>query len=408
MTKKFNETKIPANGSNRVTLVKEFLDANYDIRINIFDQSKVSIHCKTNRYSADFPIELENISLHMEEEGIRGCDAIMKKLLTSLHDMTPFNPIVDYLESMRGKFSGESHIDKICSFIVAHNYGDKDEDDYYQKRLVYTFRKWIVATVAQVFALHANDVNFMLVDAQTGMGKSWFFDFLVPDQLFDYYTTSVKDMSFATFFTQNFLIRFDEMVGVTRSNSEEYKNILSQNYINVSKRFTHRKQRFASCCGTSNKDDEHGGFLLPEWSLRRFAINRVDFINWEEYIKVVDKNQIWAEGMMLLDQNFEYVWDRDDFSELEEYNARFLVQTTSFKLIKEFYRVPENGETELGIFKMPVEILRDLRNARKINSSMNTVSDVNIGIALKQLGYTRYGKKLNGQTRYGYDVVQLF
>jgi hypothetical protein len=84
------------------------------------------------------------------------------------------------------------------------------------------------------------------------------------------------------------------------------------------------------------------------------------------------------------------------------------VQTTSFKLIKEFYRVPEEGEEHLAVFKQPVDILRDLRNARKINSSMNTVSDVNIGIALKQLGFTRFGKKLPSGTRYGYNVLQLY
>ena len=33
MNKKFTETKIPRNGSNRVVLVKEFLDQHYDIKL---------------------------------------------------------------------------------------------------------------------------------------------------------------------------------------------------------------------------------------------------------------------------------------------------------------------------------------------------------------------------------------
>lgn len=41
-------------------------------------------------------------------------------------------------------------------------------------------------------------------------------------------------------------------------------------------------------------------------------------------------------------------------------------------------------------------------------SSMTTVSEVNIGIALRQLGYLRYDKKINGFVRHGYNVVPLF
>ena len=81
---------------------------------------------------------------------------------------------------------------------------------------------------------------------------------------------------------------------------------------------------------------------------------------------------------MLLDQDFEYTWNPGDFKEFSEYNSRFIVQTSSFKLLKEFYRLPEPGDDDRVVFKMPVEILRDLRAAHKINLSMTTVSDVNI------------------------------
>lgn len=402
MAKKFTETKIPANGSNRVELVKTFLTDNYDIKINIFDHSKVMIVAKTRDY--DQEISMEDISLHMLEEGITGCDSILKKIITSPNQTRPFNPIKEYFESLDKKYAGESHIEKLCSFLKARDYGDK-EDGYYQKRLVYTFRKWIVATVACAMGIKENDAMLVIVNNEEGIGKSSLLEYLVPDVLKGYFSKSSKDMNFADMFTSNFLINFDEMVGLTKSTAEEYKNILSSRHINVSKRFTSTKQRYASACGTSNKDAEHGGFLTPEMSSRRFAINHIDSIDWE-YNNHVNIDQIWAEAMMLLSQNFEYTWNPEDFKEFGEYNSRFLVQTSSYKLIKEFYRLPEEGEEPT--FKMPVDILRDLRAARKINSSMNTVSDVNIGIALKQLGYSRYGKKLAGTTRYGYDVIQLY
>ena len=404
MNKKSTETKIPTNGSNRVALVKEFLDTHYDIKINIFDHSKVMIVSKTKEYSEE--ISMEDISLHMLEDGISGCDSILKKIITSPNQTKPYNPIKEYYESLTGTYSGESHIDKLCSYLKARDYGDKEEG-YYQKRLTYTFRKWIVASVACAMGIKENDAMFVVVNNEEGIGKSTLLEFLVPDLLKGYYSKSSKDMNFPDMFTSNLLINFDEMIGLTKSTAEEFKNIISSKSINVSKRFTTAKQRYASCSGTSNKDAEHGGFLTTDMGTRRFAINHIDAIDWE-YNKHVDINQIWSEAVMLLGQNFEYTWNPEDFKEFGEYNSRFIVQTSSFKLIKEFYRLAEPGEEDVAVFKMPVEILRDLRTARKVNSSMTTVSDVNIGIALKQLGYSKYGKKINGSTRYGYNVVPLF
>lgn len=405
MNKKFTETKIPANGSNRVALVKEFLDAHYDIKINIFDHSKVIIVSKTKKYEEE--ISIEDISLHMLEDGITGSDSILKKIITSPNQTKPYNPIKEYFESLAGKYSGESHIDRLCSYLKAHDYGDKEEG-YYQKRLVYTFRKWIVATVACAMGIKGNDAMFVVVNYDEGIGKSRLVEFMVPDVLKGYFTKSVSDMNFPDMFTTNFIINFDEMLGLTKSTAEEFKNTLSSEVINVSKRFTTVKQRYASCAGTSNKDAEHGGFITLEMGIRRFAVNHIDAINWAEYSHHVDINQIWAEAIMLMGQDFKYIWNEEDTKEFREYNSRFLVQTSSFKLLKEFYRIPEPGEEDVAVFKMPIDILRDLRAARKVNSSMTTVSDVNLGISLKQLGYSRFGKKINGSTRYGYNVIPLF
>lgn len=404
MAKKFAETQVPLNGSNRVALVKEFLDEHYDIKINIFDNTKVTIAAKTREYGHE--ISMEDISLHMLEEGITGCDSILKKIITSPNQTRPYNPIREYFEGLEGKYAGQSHIERLCGFLKAREYGDKDPG-YYQTRLLYTFRKWLVATVACAMGVKENDAMFVVVNNEEGIGKSFLLEFLVPDLLKGYFSRSSKDMNYSDMFTSNLLINFDEMIGLTRSTAEEFKNILSSRQINVSKRFTTIRQRYASACGTTNRDADHGGFLMPDMGTRRFAINHIDDIDWE-YNHQVDVDQLWAEAVMLLSQNFEYTWNPEDFREFGEYNSRFIVQTSSFRLIKENYRVPESGEEDLAEFKQPVEILRDLRAARKVNTSMTTVTDVNIGMALKLLGFTRFGKKIGGHSRYGYNVIALY
>ncbi|MEI7504851.1 MAG: hypothetical protein WCJ61_16370, partial [Paludibacter sp.] len=82
MSSRFNETKLPIQSSDRVQLVKDFLEQHYEIKINVFDTSKSFIVAKNKKLYKSEP-SLNDISLHMESEGVRGCDSILKKIINS-------------------------------------------------------------------------------------------------------------------------------------------------------------------------------------------------------------------------------------------------------------------------------------------------------------------------------------
>ena len=70
------ETKVSPKSTNRVQQVKDFLEQFYEVKINIFDPNRSFIVCKNkDRYKG--AINVGDISLHMEEEGIRGCDGVL-------------------------------------------------------------------------------------------------------------------------------------------------------------------------------------------------------------------------------------------------------------------------------------------------------------------------------------------
>jgi predicted P-loop ATPase len=404
MTIKFKETILPERAFNRVLLVKEFLEQHYDIKLNIFDHSRVLIESRTKKYTEE--IKFEDIAIHLQEEGITGCDSLLKKILTSPNQTRSYNPIKEYFDGLKGKYTGESHIVKLCGYLKARDYGDQPEG-FYQNRLVYTLRKWIVATVACAMGIKENDAMFVVVNSEEGIGKSTLLEFLMPGCLKPFYSKSSKEMNMAQMFASNLILNFDEMVGLTKSTAELFKNILSSSQISIAGRFSAPRQRYASACGTTNRDADIGGFLTHDMGLRRFAVNHIDHINWE-YIKEVLPDQIWAEAVMLLEQDFEFTWNPTDYKQFAQYNTRFVGQTSSFMLINEFYRIPQPGEQDLAVFKLPMEILHDLRNARKIKSTMNSVNEVNIGIAMKQIGHLRIMKKIGGNPRYGYNVIPMF
>ncbi|MGE4308262.1 VapE domain-containing protein [Bacteroides sp.] len=413
MAKRELAKTLPANkAAGKVQVVKEWIDLNYDIKINIFDHSKSYIVSKEREYVT--AITENDIYMHMIDEGIACSKSLLKAILTSPNQMKAYNPIQEYFDSLEGKWQGESHIDLYCSYLKAHDFKDKEDPDHYQKRMCYLIKKWLVASVACVYGTRQNDVMIGFVNAQGGIGKTTLIQFLVPKCLSDYYVVSDKDdriFKMTESFSNKFIINFDEFVGLNKGTENSFKNNMSRVMMDIKlpgESFTTKVQRIANCAFTSNKTQEMGGFLFNSDSgfLRRIAAIEIDEI--ENYMAAVDIDQIWSEALTLYKSTkFDYVFGKEDYADFQEYNSRYVIETTAFKLIKEWYRKPL--EEEDAQFRMPMDILRDLKTARKISSSMNRIDDITVGQALRALGYERIGKKIPGMgTRYGYKVMQLY
>ena len=205
----------------------------------------------------------------------------------------------------------------------------------------------------------------------------------------------------------NFLVHFDEMNGITRRNTETFKKIMSARDIDVylpREAYPVRRRRIASASFTSNKIPEKGGFLTSAMGYRRWLVFELDEIN-QDYSKKVDVDQLWAEALMLIDQDFDFRWSMDDWNEFKEQNNRYLEETTSMKYVKLFFEHPQNGE---GSWMQPREILNLLVSARKIRrEDMQKVSDVKIGEALTALNFSDKKVRTGGGPRKCYYVKQI-
>lgn len=366
---------------NKVAEVKEFLNEHYSIRVNQFDTSKSEIKPKTRKY--DNPVTFDDISLHLIEEGIAVSDTILRKILRSPNQVATYNPIAEYFESLKGKYKGVSHIDWLMSHLKMREYPGVKKD-YYQERMYRYMKKWFVATAACAQGIHPNDVAMGLVHADEGIGKTYFFQFLVPERLRNLVADPKEDGKFnlEESFARNFLVYFDEMYGITRRNTEEFKKVMSASEIDVylpREPYPIRRDRIASACFSSNKTPEKGGFLTSQMGYRRWLILELDSIN-QEFSKKIDIDQIWAEALLLIDQDFDYMWSMEDWNEFREHNKMYMEETTSMKYVKMYFEHPQNGE---GSWLQPREIFNMLVATRKLSrEDQNKVSDVKIGEAL--------------------------
>ena len=158
---------------------------NYVVRVNLLDRNKVSLQA-TEECSFDYqhPVTEKDIMLHAYADELNFPRALLKMLLASPNQMESFNPVKDYLESLRGKYKGPSQIDLLCASL--HLPEDK-ADKKGKERAGRLLRKWLVATVACALGNRQNDVALGLVGEKAGIGKTTFFEQLIPSCLSDYY-----------------------------------------------------------------------------------------------------------------------------------------------------------------------------------------------------------------------------
>lgn len=404
---KINSSESKQLSVDRIRPILDFLEENYEILINCFDTSKSSISSKKKKYN--FPITLDDISLHLYEEGISHNDTILKKILKSPNYIRTYNPITDYFESIKGKYKGESHIDILSQHLIAKDFGDKSEG-YYQKRLQYLLKKWITAAAATAIGKYCNPVALGLIHFTEGIGKSFFFEYLVPEILKEFFCQfNPKYNDIIDVFAKNIIILFDELVGINKKNPEAFKNAIQRKVIE-SKLHNNSApvllKRLGSAAFTSNKIKDVGGFLSINMGYRRFGCIELESID-QKYSTIVDINQVWSEALVLIDGGYNYIFDGEDFNEFEEYNSRYIIETPAMKIIKLYYTQPENGE---GEWKQASDVLHDLVRSKKIRGEIiDLLSPESIGHALRQLRFERKGiwVKENNSPRYMYNVKSI-
>jgi predicted P-loop ATPase len=388
---------------NKVAEVKAFLKEHYEIKVNEFDPNKSVIRAKTKVYFN--PVTFNDISLHLLEEDIQVSDSVLRKILHSPNQVASYNPIAEYFASLEGKYKGVSHIDLLMSHLTMREFPGK-KHGYYQERLYVYMKKWFVATAACALGLHPNDVAMGLIHAEEGIGKSFFFNFIIPKPLHNMIADPSDNGKFnlQEAFARYFLVYFDELYGINRRNEDEFKKALSASEIDVylpREPQPFRKKRIGSACFTSNRTPEKGGFLTPNMSYRRWLILELESINRDYSIKV-DTDQIWAEAVLLINQDYNYKWDAVDWNEFKEHNARYLKETPSMQYIKTYFDIPVNGD---GSWMQPKEIFQFLNVNKKIRKEdLHKISEEKIGEALTQLNFEKKSVRKPEGTRYCYYV----
>ena len=397
---------------DKVQQVVSFLMEHYDIRIPIQDPAKIQISCK-DKHRYTFPPTFNDISLHLMSESIIVGDNMLRKIIRSPNQIAPVNPVINYFNRIRGQWKGVSHIDILSSHIIPRVF-DGNSDTYYRERTDRLIRKWLVACVACWTKGISNDVALGFVDVRGGSGKTYFTQFILPDELSEFYVQASKDehkFDIEDAYTRYMIVNFEELNGLSKGSINTFKMAQTCTHITTKMRheeFPSKKNRLACSMFNTNFNEENGGFIQSWYGpdTRRFGCIEIADIQ-QEYSTIVDVDQMWSEALTLCESSsFNYHFDKADYEEFNAYNARYKFETDAMRYIQSYTEIPENDNE--GEKLNPTQILQRLIKDRRIKSEdMNKITPQKIGLALNALGYqavTYRSKTDNNEPRKGYHL----
>lgn len=370
-----------------VTLFKEWLQENYVLKVNLLDPDDVYLEpTDINPIKYEYDVTEGDIYLHALEDGLQINKSLINAIIQSPNHSTHFNPIKDYLDSLKGKYKGPSQIDYLISCL-------KSPDKKIGEMNGYILAKWLVAMAACALGLRPNDVALGIISDRAGIGKTTFFEEIIPPCLRIYTGSVIKNNNNqlpTALFSNKLLLNFDELSAISLGTENQFKQLMSSSSVAVSVPGTRRNkqvQRVASVCFTSNKTSEQGGFIKSSdpGMLRRLAVIEVDSI--DDYRSNLDHDSLWSEIVTLLDGGYDYVWNQDDFTYLSDVNKKYIISTNAMRLVRMYYQVPNKDDK--WRYMTSRDVLLELKNKKRIPSNMSNVDEISIGQALSSLGFTR-------------------
>jgi len=396
---------------DRIQDIVDTINEAFVVRTSVLDPSKFSIESKDkSRYR--YQPTMDTLYLYLKGIGKSISRTDLRIMLRDQNYFDQENPILNYFDTIRGTYKGESHIDKLCNHITPRSF-DK-EPDYYRERMNFLIRKWMVASVAQWKDGIPNAVALGFISMEEYIGKTFLTRFFLPESLEGYYVQPENDSRFSLsdVFTRYLIVCFDDLVGINKGTAriEEFKKYTRSQMILVQRRndeFPTERNRVAVPMFTANRTAEMGGFLTQNHGTSRYGTIEVEKID-KRYSQRVKVDQMWAEALMLYENSeFDPFYSDEYIQELQDYNQRYLIQTDEEKYVKLYILPPDDEEDEEAEWLTASDIVHRLRKERKISSADKMkVTPQAVGKALSSLGFVKESKRVPTKSypEYRYQV----
>jgi hypothetical protein len=296
---------------------------------------------------------------------------------------TPYNPIFEYLKSLRAWTPGQpDYIAELAATVTVK--GDESE----QQRFAEYLKKWLVGMVAGWLDSDVVNHEILVFIGGQGCNKSTWFNYLLPVVLKEYYCVKIDstnlDKDATLLLSQSALINLEEVDVMTGHIANYFKGSTTVTNTFVRSpyaRYPEWREHISSYCATGNNTQ----FLTEEVSRRWLPFMVEKIVSPRDF--PFNHDGFFSQALYLYRSGFRYWFNAEEIEVVSRHNRDFQTPSLEEELISCCFRKP--GPEEIGQFFPTSLILKYI--ADNIGSKL---SPIKVGMAMQRLGFER--KRIEG------------
>lgn len=321
------------------------------------------------------------LAIRLQMIHVFGVEFSMKQVeesILALCNKHPFNPVAEYLDSVRPKWDGEKRIE-----TWLHSYCGAANDEY-SSAVGAVFMVGAVARAKQPGCKHD---TMMVLEGSQGSGKSTVLSILGGDWYSDAELGNLKDKDAAMVLRKIWIQEIPEMASMRRADMNTLKAFVTRQvdrYRPTRANLPINQPRSCIFVGTYNPDGSDG-YLTDASGNRRFqpvATGKIDLKGLAR-----DRDQLWAEAAQMHEDGFSTVLPSKLWKQAADIAAQRTPEDTWYAMLA------QHSDVAVGT-KIPTrEVLRDWIG---IDDDRQTKADAaRIGPLMRALGFgkTQIGKQ---------------
>ncbi|MBR1449339.1 MAG: hypothetical protein IJ588_11425 [Prevotella sp.] len=340
--------------------------------------------------------ERQENDLFMECCAETGVNLTERLFLTVLNSSTvpEVNPLRQYIGALPRWEPGQP--DYIAQVAQMVHMATPEEQALWQQ----CFPKWFVAMVAGWTSDQVVNHQVIVLVGRQGIYKSTWINRLLPPALQPYLTDNIdterldKDEQLRA--AEYGLINIDELDKLNDRQLNRLKQMITTQHVDVRAPFGRHKEkrvRVATYAASGNKQE----FLTDQTGNRRWLPFHVDAID-SPYQHPMPYDGMYAQARHLLESGFNYWFDLDEISTLQQHVDAFMVPTSEEELIPVYFSPAQEGDAGATFLTGP-EIWAKISVFGNLKRS---IEPRQMGNIMKRLGYK--SERRGHENRTGYWV----
>ncbi len=377
-----NLVKESHKSESLISNLEIFLKTEYSTRYNIVTKRVEIKKDKTGFIPLD-DYDENSIWLNLQRNGF-DCKADFLHRLLASEFSSSFDPFLSYLNSLP-KWDGIDYI-RLLSETVTTNH-----QDYWYNCI----RKWLIAMVGSLLDEKTINHTVLILIGEGGLGKTHWFNQLIPDKLKNYHYSSSIDpgsKDAKIMLSECMLVVLDELESLTNKKNDSLKSLITNGTIRERRAYGRNNDNYirrASFGGTGN----HMQFISETTGTRRILPFEVTQIIQDHQVPM---NKVYSQALHLYRSGERFWFNEEDRVVIYNHNEQFMNVCVEEELLEKYYEPTIRGT---GTFMTATDILIDLKG--KSNQSL-TISRELMGRVLKRKGFKNERKI--GTTTSGYYV----